>query len=256
MIKLVSFAMLLLSILTASSAGANGRSYKDSDWNTTVFDNCGLPVSRGENQSVSWVMLGSDKKLRFILKEGDKGKCSTDNQSRNHAPFWERSEVRQKNSLRLGYHYRIKVEVTLLEGFLGERESFFQIHGWNGNCRAYPPMMMMFDRGKLKIWALRGVSGNGMGAGRGSHRSVQTQSLRVSSLKNVASDLVIDFDTRTNPGRLSISLNGASIAHDVSVEFAPCAKPHIKMGIYRPGGKGSGTSTVLFDNLLIERLSN
>ncbi|MEP3329182.1 hypothetical protein [Sedimentitalea sp.] len=173
-------------IFAVPDAAAKGKSYKDRDWSISTFDNCGLPVTSGQNQSVAWVKSDGDKKLRFTLQKGDVGKCSTDNQARHHAPYWERAEVHQKGDLKLGKIHRIQVQATFIEGFSGERETFFQIHGWNGNCKASPPMMML-DRGKLKVWVLRGVSGNGMDSGRGSHKSVQNKSISTATLMNKTS---------------------------------------------------------------------
>ena len=34
---------------------------------------------------------------------------------------------------------------------------------------------------------------------------------------------------------------------ELNVDFAPCATPHMKLGIYRPGESGHGRSTLLLD---------
>ena len=253
--KFVSMmAAAVLAMVLAVPAQAKGKTFKDRDWSVSVYDNCGLPVSSGPNKSVSWAKIGGDKKLRFVLRPGEVGKCSTDNKARHRAPFWERAEVHQKGVLKLGQAHRVEVEFTVLAGFKGDRETFFQIHGWNGNCHAYPSMMIMFDKGSLHVWALRGVDPNSS-KGTGQLRSVQKRNVSVGSLTGKANRLTIDFDARTAPGRLSVSLNGAPFVVNAPIEFASCAKPHVKMGIYRPGGKGSGTSEVLFDDLTVTRIS-
>jgi hypothetical protein len=249
-------ALLLLALIFAvaavPAADAQGRTVKDSDWSTGLYDNCGLPVAAGPDRSVAWVRLDGDKKLRVRLRPGDKGGCGTDNQMRNGAPYWERAELRQEGFLRLGRLYWMSFEAIFEQGFVGDREAFFQIHGHNGTCDAYPPVMVTFQDGRLMVSALHKVSGNGLGNGKGQHRAVQSGTVRVQRLYGRAAQFVVEFDTRTTPARLSMSLNGDRIVTGAAVQYAPCAKPYVKFGIYRPGGKGSATSSVIFDDIRIE----
>jgi hypothetical protein len=237
-----------IALLGTDPAEAAGKSFKDRDWSFSMFDNCGLPITRGADASIAWSKIQRDKKLRVSLRPGDVGKCSTDAKARNHAPFWERAELRQKGYLKPGRHHRVEFEATLLEGFVGERENFFQIHGWNGECHAAPPVMVRFHRGKLEVRALYQTSGNGLGSGRGEHRSVQRASVTSRSLIGKPAKFTIDFDYRQNPARLTVDVNGTQVVSGAKVEYAPCAKPYIKMGIYRPG-KGKATSRILFDDI-------
>ena len=141
-----------------------------------------------------------------------------------------------------------------MEGFSGVREAFFQIHAWDRGCTAYPLVMMQFDKGRLIVDALHKVSGNGLGSNAGQLRQVQTNSPRVSSLYGQPLSFNVELDTRTSPGKVSMSVNNKKIVDKASMSFAPCASPHIKMGVYRPGGKGSGTSRVLLDKVSLQRL--
>lgn len=251
--KLISMLSAMALALTPMTALAAGKSFKDKDWNVSAYDNCGLPVARGKDQSISWVKTEEDRKLRVVLRPGDKGKCSTDNQARHRAPYWERAELHQKGELKPGRVHHLSAEITVLQGFTGERETFFQIHGWNGKCHAYPPMMLMFDKGSLRVWALRGVRGSGIeGSGRGQHKPVQQRNVTARAITGVPQKLDVVFDSRTTPGKLSVSLNGQAVVSGATVEFAPCAKPHFKFGVYRPGGKGSQTSEVLFDKISVK----
>lgn len=244
--KIVAVAAVMLGCSAQVHAQASCKTYTDRDWSVSFYDNCGFPVTMGTDQSVSWVTANGDRKLRFILRPGDRGRCYSDNEFRHRARFWERAEVREAGALKLGGAYRIEAEFTPLQGFTGERETFFQIHGWAKGCETYPPIMLKFDRGRLQVWVLRGLA-----SGQGGHKAVQTHNLRVKTLIGQANQLVLDFDTRTSPGQVSVMVNGQSIVSNAAVEFADCAKPHVKMGIYRPGGKGSGTSEILFDDLTI-----
>jgi hypothetical protein len=240
--KIVALSCALLSFAAPSFAG--GTAYKDTDWNTTFIDNCGLH----RDASIRNIKVGGDKKLRVTLQDGDIGKCSTDNQARHRAPYWERAEVSQQSSLRTGQSYRISTEITFVEGFTGERETFFQIHGWASDCRqAYPPVMMKFKRGQLAVETLRGVSA--FSSGR--HRNALKKKVSVKSLYGKPVQMLVDFDLTSKPARLSVSLAGRKVITDAPVDYAACAIPHVKFGIYRPGGKGSGTSAVLFDDVRV-----
>ncbi|WP_164659962.1 hypothetical protein [Tropicibacter sp. Alg240-R139] len=157
---ILAFCTALLASFLSNQVHAKGKTYKDRDWSVSVSDNCGLPVSGGANKSVSWVKKDGDRKLRFVLRPGKVGKCSTDNIARHRAPFWERADVQRKGIMKPGQAHRVEVEFTILAGFRGERETFFQVHGWNGNCHAYPLMMIMFGKGQLHVWTLRGVDPN------------------------------------------------------------------------------------------------
>lgn len=235
-----------LACFTAPAFAA-GQTHKDSDWNTAFQDSCGLP----SRTSVEPVAVEGDRKLRFTLNEGEKGKCSTDNQRRHSAPYWERAELSQVARMKVGARYQISAEVMLMQGFTGERESFFQIHGWAKNCKkAYPPVMLKFKKGKLAVETLRGVTKSRPG----NHRNVLRKTVRAQSLYGKPVKLTLDFDTRSNPGLLSVSLGGTTLVSGAAVEFAACAKPYAKFGIYRPGGKGSGTSVVVFDDLRVEQV--
>lgn len=244
---LLTGALCLVLMAIANASGAQNKSYSDTDWNTQFFDNCGLP----SRTSIERVKMDGDRKLRFTLHPGDIGRCSTDKNARHSASYWERAELAQKERRGVGRRYKITSEVIFQSGFTGEREAFFQIHGWAEDCQhAYPPVMMKFTNGKMRVETLRGVSNTSSGR----HRNALKKNIKISSLYGRPISLELDFDTTTLPGRLSVSLNGHQIVSDTSVQYASCAEPYVKFGIYRPGGKGSETSVVIFDDLRIEQL--
>ncbi len=243
---------LLIFLLMPSESMASGKRFKDRDWTVATIDNCGFPAPTGPNQSVSWVKLNEERMLQFTLREGERGKCPTDNKARNRAPYWERAEVRQDSKMKLGKVQKITFDAVFVEGFVGDRETFFQIHSWNNGCPAYPLVMMKSLNGRLAVLALHKVSGNGLGDGRGQHREVQSTSLRIKSIYYQKLHFVLTMDTTSSPGRLSVTMNGQTIVNNAATDFAPCAAPHVKLGVYRPGGKSSGTSTVLFDKLTVD----
>jgi len=141
--------------------------------------------------------------------------------------------------------------MQFVSGFTGEREAFFQIHGWAQGCqKASPRLMLKFDAGRLKVETLRGVSV--FSSGR--HRNVLKKAVDVGALYAKPMRLVVDFDATTRPGKVSVSLDGARLVSNVPIDFARCAQPYVKFGVYRPGGKGTGTSRVVFDDLRVERV--
>ncbi len=238
------FIMLVLSAASAVPGNARGQSYSDSDWNVTLVDSCGLPSKASARHQT----VGSDRKLAVTLGSGDVGKCGSDNQQRHRAPYWERAELTADRKMPLGHRHTVRVEVQFSSGFTGERETFFQIHGWAQNCKkAYPPVMMKFTDGRLRVETLRRVSA--LGSGR--HRNALEKTISIVSLYGKPARFEIDFDTRSKPGFVSVSIDGRQIVKDAPVDFAKCAEPYVKIGIYRPGGKGSETSAALFDDLEI-----
>lgn len=254
--RIASLVLLSLSVSSWTPAFAQST-FKDRDWSTSAYPNCKLPASQNREKPVSWVSIDGDRKLQVQLQPGQVGRCSTDNQARHGAAFWERAELRQKGYLKLGRVNKISFEAIFLEGFLGERETFFQIHGWTDGCPAYPPLMLMFDRGLLRIDALTNVKQSAgkvwLSKDQGKHRPVQKRSLRAQNLYGKPQRFEIVFDASgRQSGLLTIGVNGQPLVDRARIEYAPCAKPHVKFGIYRPG-KGTAASRMLFDDLSIEQ---
>ena len=228
------------------------QSFKDNDWTTAVFANCGLPNSKGGVPVVEWSRTGQDRKLSFTLQKGQVGTCFTDATARHSAPYWERAEVRQDGNLRLDAVNTISFEATFQSGFQGKRESFFQIHNWGQSCDAYPPLMLKFHRGALQVMALRGVKSTAQRVMRqGRHRNVVSNDFQVADHYGKPIRFRIVFETKEQgQGTMSLFANDIQLVKDARLDFAICAKPHIKFGIYRPGGT-SDTSQVAFDDLVI-----
>lgn len=228
-----------------TAVAAQEQVFTDTDWNLPLKVSCGLPTEGAMKQ----VRVGGDQKLRVTLNQGDIGQCGTDNKRRHSAPFWERAEVAQVARMPLGRNHRISAEVTIESGFTGAREAFLQIHGWTPNCqKASPPVMLKFHKGLLKIETLRRVTR----FRAGNHRDALRKRVAVAGLYGKPLRFVLDFDTTTSPGKLSVSMNGAELVKNARVEFAACAQPYLKIGAYRPGGAKSGTSVVVFDDLRVE----
>ena len=125
--------------------------YQDKDWNLEFYDNCGLP----ESSSVRWVTEGKETFLRFTLKNKQVGGCSTDGIKRHGAPYWERAEIKQANTLAQNTDYTLTFKVRFVKGFSYPREDFFQMHQSVAGCRVGPPMMFKFSYGHFtpKHWS-------------------------------------------------------------------------------------------------------
>ena len=107
--------------------------------------NCRVPSG-----SVKKVKIEDEKFTKFTLKDGQKGGCGSDRYSRHGAPYWERVEYAQRNTLSKNKSHKIIFRIKILEGMKGERETFFQIHNYNNSFRdAYPSIMLKFDNKKL-----------------------------------------------------------------------------------------------------------
>lgn len=64
--------------------------------------------------------------LRFSLGNKDVGRCSSDNWKRNSAFYSERAELKQRIGLSKNAVYHIDFDVRFVEGFSGEKETFFK----------------------------------------------------------------------------------------------------------------------------------
>ena len=230
---LVCVAVWLLS----AGAALAGGTFQGPDWTLPFRDSCGLPAP----DSATWVVHDSTRMLRMTLRPSEVGRCSTDNQRRHRAPFWERAEIAQVEKMPLGAVHQIAFTAILTEGFTGARETFFQIHGWTQDCNASPPLMMKAHQGRLTVWGLQRVTATS----RGKHRKINTRAPKIDALLGTPLTFELRLDTRVKPTRVSMDLNGVPLVSEGVIDYAACARPHIKLGVYRPGGKGSATSTVL-----------
>lgn len=139
-------AVLLAGVHVAFADWTPGRSfdyfdktsYKDRDWNVEFYENCQMP----DYHSAQWVEEEGERFLRFTLKNGQVGGCSTDNRRRHRAPCWERAELKQTHTLEKDRDYSLTFRVRFLKGFSYDREDFLQIHQSVDGCRGGPRVML------------------------------------------------------------------------------------------------------------------
>ena len=229
---------------SGSTGLQRGDSVQDQDWNTRFTSNCPLP----HHDAIKWVSESNRRYVRFSLSDGDKGGCSTDRTARHSAPYWERAELRQVGTLRKNKSYTINATLRFVEGFSGQRESFFQIHAANKKCKqAYPPIMMKFDKthtsnAVLTLSALKNYN---------RHHSYRS-GMRIDDVLGKWVDMEIIVST-TDRGSVTVSIDGETLFSDVPFLIEPCGTPHIKFGVYRPGNlSGNDKSIVDFDSISVD----
>ena len=208
---------------------------QDADWNVAFSDNCGMPGPG----SMSWIEEEGNRYLRFRLNDGDTGRCSSDGKARSHAPYWERAELKQATPLSRNRRYELKFRMRFVEGFAGDRESFWQIHAHTRDCPAKPPVLIRVSGGRLVLYAQRSWGGHE------THRSER----RIGDLIGKWVEMKLTFDTSDDP-TIAWRLDGEELLPRTRFWVEPCGKPHFKFGIYRPGNRaGNARSVADFDRI-------
>ena len=138
-LSLYLFLVLIFSLYTSHSFAV---SFKKSS--------CGFPKN-----SVKKLSIEGKKYIQFTLKDKQKGCSATDRKPRHGSPYWERVEYAQVNTLSKKKNNEINFKVKILKGFLGQRETFFQIHNYNENFMSvYPSLMFKFHTEKTNDWSM------------------------------------------------------------------------------------------------------
>jgi hypothetical protein len=237
--------------------------------------NCKVPSG-----SIKKVKIENEKFNKFTLKDGQKGGCGSDRYSRHGAPYWERAEYAQRNTLSKNKSHKISFKIKILEGMVGERETFFQIHNYNNSFKdVYPSIMLKFDNNKLskENWSsnkslsveefLNGsprlqidylenfkcikTKGSYCQESIGGHKI--ERNLEFNPMDNYNKWLnfqIIISKIDNEKGILNVYLNEKHIYKDLTVHFPKRGTPRIKYGIYRPGNKnGNKTSSILYSKV-------
>jgi len=221
---------VILSFLILSGCQTTGGMEGiDKDWNVDFYDNCGLP-----KDSLKTIEEDGNKFLRFQLKGGQRGYCSTDRRSRNGASFWERSELKQFQNLSKSSKYELKFKIRFIEGFEGPRETFFQIHQWQNNCKTVPIIMFKSNIGIFD----------------GDYSSQKEFKIKENKNRWINFKIILDFPE----GLYSVKIDDRNFINGNSMGYVSCGIPHIKFGIYRPGWKNNETSIVDFDDFKLKEI--
>lgn len=258
MLRLI-FSALSSFVLSSFPVVLSAEEFRDADWTVGFYDNCRLPCSVTDDPdrrptSMAWVGPGQDRKLAVSLLPGDVGGCQSDSSPRDGAPYWERAEIIQYDTLLPGDRHLISFTATFDKGFVGKRETFFQIHGWSKSCPSAPLVMLQFDWRHLQaqVLTLPPEDMAAAGAARGRLEQRLTRRPHIDDLRGRENQFDIQFDRSTRPNRLTLLLNGEVLLENQEVYAMDCAEPRIKMGIYRPGGQNPAPSRLLLDKVRLD----
>jgi len=224
-----SIILIIVSLLLSSCQTTRFYDAIDKNWNVNFYDNCALP-----KDSVMTLEENNNKFLRFQLKGGQKGSCWSDKKARHGAPYWERAELKQSAYLHKNSVYEIKFKARFVSGFEGTRETFFQIHQYNKDCRVGPMFMLKSRYGKL----------------HGDFSSQKEFKIKDNKNKWINFKINLDFPE----GLYSVNIDGKNFISGNDMGYRHCGKPHIKFGIYRPGWKKNKKSVIDFDNFQLTKI--
>ena len=236
------FLTFLFFILSSNVYATDPDSFPDDPWMKNFFENCGYyPIKHHENNNVFW---------RFTLEKGDRGGCSSDNMVRHGAYYWERKEV-EGRKLKSDATYEVQFKVRFVAGFVGEGETFFQVHGYNGDTCRLPLLMFKFGKGFSPgerasvsiLEKLQGETSNLDGFGP------------IDKIRGIWQHVKFIFETNVGTSKYWLYLGEKLLISDEEFDVPACKIPYIKFGIYRPGDPKYGkTSIVDFDDVLVTKV--
>ena len=261
--KVKKFTLALIiscfAIASAHAGGIGDNKYKDSDWNTSMYnwDNDYL-----HGQDIEWVKYNGDQALQFTLEGGKPGIRDDDSPTRWGAKFRERNELFSDFFDRSDHIIAFKFK--MLEGFNGRREKFFQIHTWNDYCaeiqgrKVYPTLMLMIHKGRVLV-NTKSTKGNK----RRSWTNTWLPLTKDQIFNNWHDITITATHAYDDYMQYTIQSNSLGINRKLPASYiSPCGKQHIKFGIYRPSfvTKKNGklttdgvnqTSVIMFDDVAI-----
>ena len=235
---------------TTIEAQAPGTTYQGEGWNIAFLDNCGLPSYTPGDPSFGWVEAGGQERLQVTLHPGQQGSCSSDATASSGIPYWERAEVRQTPLMAGGgVIHDIAFTVQFRDGWVGDRETFFQIHGFHATCNSSPILMMKWDDGFLDVDVLRQL-GQGGNPARGRHTQVAPTTIEVGDWMDRDIPFRVLYDSALN-GTVSVWMDGVPIVTGAALQTPACAQPHAKIGAYRPHAVANETSRAWFHGITV-----
>ncbi len=231
--------LLIALALIPINAQSMSFYHKDTDWN--------FGIRSYEQQDVKWTKENDNRFLEFKLDGGRIGNGATDAQNRHGAPFWERNEFVGEQRMGRNKSYSVSFQFRIVQGFKGERETFFQVHSWDNHCPVYPQIMLKFDNGRLQIDALN----------ERKFHTVTKLDTRVDDVVNQWIDMKMTAEpagTDTVKYTFSGNIFGKESV-SVIANLYDCSNQMLKFGIYRPG-RSTGindTSIIQFDKIQVNK---
>ena len=236
------FLTFLFFIFTSNVYANDPDSLPDDPWMKNFWGGCGYyPIKHHENNNVFW---------RFTLEKGDRGGCSSDNMVRHGASYWERKEVRGRK-LKSGSTYEVQFKVRFVEGFVGEGETFFQVHGSSGVTCRLPLLMFKFGKGfspgdRTSVSIREKIQGE---------TSYLDSFGPIDKIRGVWQHVKFIFETNVGTSKYWLYLGDKLLISDEEFYIPACKIPFIKFGIYRPGDPKYGkTSIVDFDDVIVTKV--
>ncbi len=248
--KYLAIAGILCALLAPPNSGS-AQSFKDNDWNWRAEAKCGFP----QRDSVRWMQQGNRKFLRVQVRDGDIGKCSTDNDKAHgqkfKKPWSERAEVRGPAFKQEGT-YKVNFDVRFVQGFDQNRTSttFFQIK----DCPdSRVPVMAMLG-GSNKGNGGPAKFGFSLAAGSEGKKWI-SRNLSPDPVDNRWRNVEIIFE---NYGTQSLTVSVDDKAWLPRTKFQNifyCGRPTLDLGIYRAGDPGNNAHSIIdYDNVTIEQI--
>jgi hypothetical protein len=214
--------------------------------NSTTFEMSDCDISSGR---VKTILQNNTEYKQFILNNKDMGCWSGDKRPRHDAPYWERIEYAQRETLLKNKRHVIEFNIKIEEGFKGERETFFQIHNYtNSNFSIYPSLMLKFDQGMFRADFLRNNNSHVYEHVKkvAKFRDVENYYNKFINFRIILSNL----NDENSFGLITIFINGDKIFSEYPTFFPSDGTPRIKYGIYRPGNEsGNNTSKILYSSI-------
>ena len=239
------FLTFLFFILSSNVYATDPDSFPDDPWMKNFFENCGYyPIKHHENNNVFW---------RFTLEKGDRGGCSSDNIERSGALYWERKEV-EGTKLKPNSTYEIEFKVRFVKGFEGERETFFQIHGYNGETCWKPLLMFKFGVIYSRLWISKDIAAISKHTGSKGYQQIRSLG-PIDKIIGGWHQIKLVLQTNVGTSKYSLFLNNKLEIPNDDYFLPTCSRPYIKFGIYRPGyPNNSKTSIVDFDDVIVTKV--
>ena len=184
---------------------------------------------------------------KFTLQDKAIGGCSTDNMERHNAPYWERAELKQSDTLSKDLKHIITFSIKITEGFEGSREKFFQIHNYNTSyTEASPSVMLGWDSGKL----LLSILNKNMMDHTNFHfnEDISIKDFKDNKWHKI---IIVISKIQDEKGTVSLLIDDIKIKTNIITYFPIEGTPHIKYGIYRPGNNvtPNNTSVISFSEI-------
>jgi len=213
--------------------------------NSITFRMSDCDISSGR---VKTIFQNNKEYKEFVLNNKDIGCRSGDKSPRHSAPYWERIEYAQGDTLSKNKTHVIEFNIKIEEGFKGSRETFFQIHNYtDGNLNISPSLMLKFDSGILRADFLKKNHSHVKEyVKKRDLNYVEDYYNKFHNFKIILSNLNED----NGFGLITIIINGDKIFSEYPTLFPSSGTPRIKYGVYRPGNEnGNNISKILYSSI-------